>query len=143
MSNPPLFPYQQEIVDRLKALGTGRAVYDLPFGNRLGLRSADRALERATLAVDIEASGLSAVNEVKTLDLTNVEQRIAKSISRRDLQNALFGIRYGNSRISTYVHEDNALRFFGGKVDTGATPALYLRKTLMYYHVQSALMSWS
>ena len=128
MSNHTLFPYQQEIVDRLMALSKGRTVYEIPVGGHRFSGSADRANERAPLAVDIEASG-RAVNAV-SMDFSDAERRVMRS--------AMFGIRYGKSAWKgSMSHCDNARAFFQDVIEVPP------RKTLMYYHVQSALMSWS
>jgi hypothetical protein len=134
MSNIKLHPYQQEIIDRLRAESpTARRIFDIPvIRSGIGF-GADRVDERAGLLTDIKA-----VNDVTQADLSGLEQRV--------MQSAMFGTRYGKtwtgniSHTMVRTHFDNARRFTAANAEGLAFPP---RKTLMYYHVQHALMSWS
>jgi len=142
MSNPPLFPYQQGLVDRLKALGTERRIYEFPVGgNRLGLRSADRVTpERAErLILDLKmANDHRAADAVQALDMAVDVEHNVLGLNPRHLRNAMFGIRYGKTWAGGNSHLDNAKAFWKQEI-----PDVPPRRALMYYHVQHALMGWS
>lgn len=138
-----LRPYQQEMIDRLKALGS-YAVFD-HFAGRPGLTlGADRITrERAERLIrDLKAANASNAEPAKTVAI-DIEQGGVQGLNPQHLRNAMFGIRYGKTSLSTGRHEDSARMFLGGKIDRRAPALVYLRRTLMFYHVQNALMNWS
>lgn len=128
----PLRPYQQAVIDKLKSLGD-YAVLDIPAGrqsfgfgaDRLTHERAERLILDLKMANDHRAVNANAVNA----DLSGLE--------RRFVQNAMFGIRYGMSWSGK--HTAGISRWLADE----PIPATPPRKTLMYYHVQNALMNWS
>lgn len=128
MSNPPLYPHQQEIIDRLRSLGTGRAVLrPLIGGNRLGLSVVRHALELA-----YKKGTTPSVNEVQKTDFAVLERRVTQSL--------MFGVRYGKSAWQGSAAQFKSLN----DADCNAQARLDVPscRSLMYYHVQHALMGW-
>jgi hypothetical protein len=131
MSNIKLHPHQQEIIDRLRAESpTARRIFDMPV-IRSGIDfGADRVDERAGILTDMKLHAVDAVNEVAKADFSGLERRM--------MQSALFGIRYGKTWTGSVSQHLSWREFLNQEM-----PEVPPRKTLMYYHVQNALMSWS
>lgn len=133
MSNIKLRAYQQAVVDQIRALGDARIVYDLPSTRGSVFNpGADRVThERAErLILDLKmANDHHAVNAAKMLDFSDAERRIMRS--------AMFGVRYGKTWTGG-VSNTPWREFLNQEM-----PEVPPRKTLMYYHVQNALMNWS
>lgn len=134
MTTSKLRPYQQEVVDRIQALGNALVSYDLPTGRgSIFNHGADRLThERAErLILDLKvANDRHAANAAKMMDFTGVERRL--------MQSAMFGVRYGKTWTGG-MSPATAWREFLDQAMSEVPP----RRTVMYYHVQHALMSWS
>lgn len=134
MSNSELRPYQQAVIDQIRALGDARIIYDFPTGRGAVFNpGADRLThERAErLILDLKmANDHRALNAAKTVDFTDAERRV--------MQSAMFGVRYGKTWTGSALHATSWREFLNKEM-----PEVPPRKTLMYYHVQNALMNWS
>lgn len=132
MSNPELRPYQQAIVDKMRALGNARIVYDIPTGRGSVFNpGADRLThERAErLILDLKLANAHHAADVAKMDFTDAERRV--------MQSAMFGVRYGKTWTGGVSHMSWS-EFLRQEL-----PVILPRRTLMYYHVQNALMNWS